>query len=217
VDNCSTDETREVLEEYARRDERVRLYFNESNIGPVRNWMRAVHESKAPYCKILFSDDLIHPLFLESTLPSIMDSSCSLVYVPAMVGVAPWTGGVHYRAFVGNTKISRDWFVRISTYQEHLTPVSPGAALFRKQDLVRNILLELDGVEGFDFAGTGAGVDWLIFQLTALQYEYVVYVDQALVFFRAHAGSISISDSEGRLGVGYGAAKSWLRSKVAGL
>jgi glycosyltransferase involved in cell wall biosynthesis len=217
VDNCSTDGTREVLEEYAVKDDRVRIYFNETNVGPVRNWIRAVKESRAEYCKILFSDDLIHPLFLEKTLPNLIDPSCSLVYVPSVVGVSPWVGGVHYRAFVGNAKIARDWFVRISTHMEHLTPVSPGAALFRKQDLLRNTLLGLDGIDGFDFAGTGAGVDWLIYQLTALQYEHVAYVDQPLAFFRAHAGSISISDSSGVLAVGYSTAKSWLKSRIAGL
>ncbi len=217
VDNYSTDETRAVLDLYASRDQRVRVYANESNVGPVRNWLRAMQEARAPYSKILFSDDLISPLFLEKTLPSLIDSKCSLVYVPAMVGPSPWVGAVHYRAFAGNSKISRDWFVRVSTHLEHMTPVSPGAGLFRTQDLLRNTLVELDGVTGFDFAGTGAGVDWLIYQLTALQYEYVAYIDEPLAFFRAHSGSISISDSSGRLATGYSTAKAWLKSKVSGL
>jgi hypothetical protein len=101
---------------------------------------------------------------------------------------------------------------------EHFTPVSPGAAIFRTDDLRKNILTSLPGVSGYDFSSTGAGVDWLIYLLTALAYPHVKYVCDPLVFFRAHEGSISVgSKTRDSVHEGYVLAKKWLRANVGGL
>src|ERR1043166_8326715 len=42
VDDCSTDDTVAIAEEFARRDSRVRLYRNPRNMGLVANWSRTV-------------------------------------------------------------------------------------------------------------------------------------------------------------------------------
>lgn len=65
VDNCSTDGTWEILEKYAAQDERVRLLRNESNIGAVPNWNRAVDACTHELVKLLCADDRILPRCLE--------------------------------------------------------------------------------------------------------------------------------------------------------
>lgn len=217
VDNHSTDATFDVVAALAEQDKRIRLFRNDDNVGPVRNWIKCVAYASAPYAKILFSDDLIAPTFLERTLPHILSPDCGLVYTPAMVGQQDWTGGVHYRAFLSDCKFARDAFVRAATHMEHFTPVSPGAALFRTADLRKHIFTSLPGVDGYDFARFGAGVDWLIYTLTALNYPYVAYVAEPLVYFHAHAGSISISNEDNQVPTGYALAKKWLCATVKGL
>jgi glycosyltransferase involved in cell wall biosynthesis len=217
VDNQSTDRTFDVVAALAESDKRVRLYRNEENLGPVRNWIRCVEYATAPYAKILFSDDLIAPAYLERTLPHIITPECGLVYTPAIVGQQDWQGGVQYRAFASDCKFARDYFVRAATHLEHFTPVSPGAALLRTSDLRKHILTELPGVQGYDFARYGAGVDWLIYTLTALNYNYVAYVAEPLVYFHAHGGSISIHNEDNQVPMGYALAKKWLTMAVKGL
>jgi len=217
VDNQSTDRTFDVVAAMAEHDKRIRLFRNDTNLGPVRNWIQCAAHASAAYSKILFSDDLIAPTFLERTLPHLISPQCGLVYTPAMVGHADWTGAVHYRAFLNDTKFARDHFIRMATNMEHFTPVSPGAALFRTVDLRKHILTELPGTEGYDFAATGAGVDWLIYTLTALNYEHVAYVDAPLTYFHAHAGSISINNENNLVPMGYAMAKQWLRLTLKGL
>ena len=218
VDNASTDSTWEVVQGLAGMDGRIRAFRNETNLGPVRNWQRCVEYAQAPFSKILFSDDLIATNYLERTIPALFDSSCGLVYVPCMVGYEEWQGGTFYRAFANDCKFTRDSFVRAATLMEHFTPVSPGAAVFRTNDLRKNILTALPGVSGYDFAATGAGVDWLIYMLTALAYPYVKYVCDPLVFFRAHEGSISVgTKTRDSVPKGYILAKEWLRASVGGL
>ena len=218
VDNASTDSTWEVVQRLAGMDPRIRVYQNETNLGPVRNWQRCVQYAQAPFSKILFSDDLIAVNYLERTIPALFDSNCGLAYVPCTVGYAEWEGGTHYRAFANDCNFLRDSFVRAATLMEHFTPVSPGAAVFRTDDLRKNILTSLPTVSGYDFSATGAGVDWLIYMLTALAYPYVKYVCDPLVFFRAHEGSISVgSKTRDSVPEGYTLAKKWLRANVGGL
>jgi glycosyltransferase involved in cell wall biosynthesis len=68
VDNCSTDRTWEVLEAYAARDERIRLLRNESNLGAVPNWNRALDECRHDFVKLLCADDSIMLTCLERQL-----------------------------------------------------------------------------------------------------------------------------------------------------
>lgn len=214
VDNQSTDGTFEVCRKFAEIDNRIRLFRNIENIGPVRNWIKCAEYATAPFSKILFSDDLIAPNYLERTLPYILSPECALVYTPAIIGCEDWKGNTHYNAFMNDCKISRDYFLRSAAHLENFTPVSPGAALFRTSDLRKHILTALPGIEGYDFLRYGAGVDWLIYMLTALYYPHVAYVSDPLVYFHAHAGSITISNENNMIPMGYTIAKNWLMAVV---
>lgn len=60
VDDASVDETPEVLDEYARGDDRVRLLRNEQNLGLTATLNRGIRESTAPYIARQDADDLSH-------------------------------------------------------------------------------------------------------------------------------------------------------------
>ena len=59
VDNCSTDNTRELVESYARKDTRVTYFCNEANLGMVGNWNRCLKHASGEYVKILCADDVL--------------------------------------------------------------------------------------------------------------------------------------------------------------
>lgn len=59
IDNNSTDNTVEVVSNI--HDPRIRLIRNESNIGLIPNWNKALENAKGKYIKILPADDLIYP------------------------------------------------------------------------------------------------------------------------------------------------------------
>ena len=212
VDNCSTDSTCAIVLEMAQKDNRIRLFRNEGNIGPVLNWLACAKQARSAYSKILFSDDLISEDYLALTLPHIIANDCSLVYTPAVVGGEQWVGDISYRAFDSETKIAQPIFIRMAMYGGGAIPVSPGAALFRTTDLIKNIRTELPGITDYDFKATGAGVDWLIYMLTALNYPYVQYIDKPMSFFRIHSGSLTIKNDDNLVPIGQGLAKRWLSS-----
>lgn len=217
VDNNSTDDTYKVCSRLAESDGRIRLYKNDMNIGPVKNWIKCVSYAQSLYSKILFSDDMIASNYLELTLPYILSKDCAFVYSPAIVGSEDWKGILHYQHFFTDCKIARDAYLRTSVHINNFTPNSPGAAIFRTADLNNNIMTELDGIEGYDFCANGAGVDWLTYVLTSLHYKYVAYVSTPLVFFHAHPDSISVKNENNLVPLGYSLAKKWFVSKINGL
>lgn len=64
-DNASTDRTGEIAEAYANRDNRIRYYRNEKNMGAGWNVRRVYELATGKYFKQAAADDLLEPYFLE--------------------------------------------------------------------------------------------------------------------------------------------------------
>lgn len=58
VDDCSTDKTRDIVEVYKKKDERICLYENNTNRGAAYSRNRAVRHAKGEFIAFLDSDDL---------------------------------------------------------------------------------------------------------------------------------------------------------------
>lgn len=212
VDNASTDNTWNICQQYANKDSRIRLFQNDTNLGPVRNWQRCIGEAKGNFGKILFSDDLIHSHFLEKTLPYIEDNSVAFVFSRVCIGEEEWKGHNDYQYSYRSSSFSTqryyaDWLFRRNV------PVSPGCALFRIKDLRENLVTSISSPTIFDFEKHGAGPDLLLFLLTAINYKQIAYVDETLTFFRSHPGSITIGDKTKYLDKCYVQAKVWFLDK----
>jgi glycosyltransferase involved in cell wall biosynthesis len=59
VDDASTDSTWQIINEYASRDNRIKAYRNEMNVGDYINRNKAVSYANGKYIKFVDSDDLI--------------------------------------------------------------------------------------------------------------------------------------------------------------
>ncbi len=71
ANNCSTDGTRAIAEEFARKDPRVRVYNATEFVSVVDSHNRAftLVSDDAKYCKILDSDDTLFPHCLSEMVP----------------------------------------------------------------------------------------------------------------------------------------------------
>jgi glycosyltransferase involved in cell wall biosynthesis len=72
-DNASTDNTREICQEYAARDPRIKLHANEQNLGARVNFEIVVELAQGKYFMWAAVDDGWHPTFV-STLVEELES-----------------------------------------------------------------------------------------------------------------------------------------------
>jgi len=214
VDNASTDRTWEICNEYAARDTRLRVFRNQENIGPVRNWLECVKHAKGIYTKILWSDDLIHPYFLELLVPALNDSSIGFVYSSFEIfegekrkfkRVNQCDESVH--------TYSTSKYINGMLLGEGNFPYSPGCALFRTKDVQKNLLLDVPNRVNSDFSMHAIGNDLLLFLLTAQQYKKYVVIDEPLSCFRAHSDSITTSAPSGKILLHYDLAKGFFAER----
>lgn len=61
VDDVSTDDTYNIAKAYERKDERVKVFLNEANLGDYANRNQAASYASGKYLKYLDSDDTIYP------------------------------------------------------------------------------------------------------------------------------------------------------------
>jgi glycosyltransferase involved in cell wall biosynthesis len=192
VDNASDDGTWEICQFFSNLDRRVRIFRNETNIGPVRNWIRCAEEAVGALSKILFSDDCLEPNCLNEMVPKLDDSEVALVYCAARIGKSRDESVVAYSQ-VDSSRLNSTQF--LNCIISGAAPVSPGAVLIRTHDLLKNLHTTFPTFTPRQFDKNGAGPDVMISLLTARDYLYVANISTPLVFFRAHAGSFSIENS----------------------
>ena len=65
VDDRSTDKSVKIAKSYEEKDNRIKVYINEENLGQFENRNHAASYAKGKYIKYLDSDDLIYPHGLE--------------------------------------------------------------------------------------------------------------------------------------------------------
>jgi glycosyltransferase involved in cell wall biosynthesis len=80
IDDCSTDDTPEIIERFAHNDSRIKLIKNEENYGPAHTRNIGIKHAKGAFIAFLDSDDRWHPLKLEEQIQYILESNADLVY-----------------------------------------------------------------------------------------------------------------------------------------
>jgi glycosyltransferase involved in cell wall biosynthesis len=80
-DNASTDRTGEIARAFAKRDDRIRYYRSEKNMGAGWNVRRVYGLATGKYFKQAAADDLLEPQFLERCVAALEnDPDCVVAY-----------------------------------------------------------------------------------------------------------------------------------------
>jgi glycosyltransferase involved in cell wall biosynthesis len=77
-DNASTDKTPQICRAYAAKDNRVRYYRNEVNLGAPRNYNRTVRLSRGKYFKWAAADDVHKKEYLQKCV-DVLENDASIV------------------------------------------------------------------------------------------------------------------------------------------
>ena len=134
TDNCSTDNTPEVIKSYAAKDKRVKYYRNQYNMGISSSINRALLLSRGEYIKFLFSDDKLAPQCLALFVDAL-DNHPKVSLVTSFTQSFGDDGHIRDKSFFpGTGKLDG------KTYQKDLLlngnwPGSHSSVMFRRRDL----------------------------------------------------------------------------------
>lgn len=191
-DNASTDNTWDVLQRYAKQDERVKAFRNETNVGPVRNWKECLKHASGKYGKFLWSDDEIVPSFTQTMVDAMENNPrCGFAYSSVEIRLKNQILPNEYelpKSGYYDSKI----YVEGACMGTYSMPVSPGCALFKLSTLNRHLLVDIPNEENLNFSRYGAGNDQLLFLFACEEYDEMYYDEKALSIFYGEADSITM-------------------------
>lgn len=80
VDDCSTDESQEIIREYAEKDTRIKLIINQKNMGTAKSRNKAIEVAKGDYIAFLDNDDIWLPQKLEKQIAIMQKEDIFMSY-----------------------------------------------------------------------------------------------------------------------------------------
>ena len=193
VDNSSTDNTWEVIKKRSIEDDRIKVFRNKTNLGPVGNWKQCIDKSSGIYRKFLWSDDEIAPSFVEKTV-EILENNKDVGFVYTSVRVITDDSEFITYNNLKSGKTPCDFFVKSNLFRTHPVPDSPGCAMFRGEDVVHNFRYNIENPYSLDYPRFGAGNDLFFYLYCCNRYNYFWHISDAMSIFYAGKDSLTMSN-----------------------
>ena len=181
-DDCSTDETYSILEEYKAKDYRVRIFRNDTNLGFKKNFERVIGLTQGEYVALCDQDDIWEPDHLEVLLNEMRGKALLVCGKPLFVDEDNQELPEEYDYLKmdlvprDNKGHARHLFLGRSTYQ--------GASMLVKRTFFDVALPIPDGVFYHD--------SW--FAALACLMNGFVYVDKCIMRYRRLTSSVTYAD-----------------------
>ena len=99
-DNASTDRTPEILQEYAAKDERIRLLLRNRNVGIIENFNGLVHQARGEFFRWVGADDWLEPSYASDCL-NALDAQPDAISATSYFQLHYEDGGVAYQEYDG--------------------------------------------------------------------------------------------------------------------
>ena len=162
-DDCSTDQTMAILQNYAMEYKSIHLFQNTIQKGPHANFLSAIARSTGDYIAISDQDDIWEPDKIEQQMNAIGDNwLCSCFSKPFAEGDA----AIHFDGRKPNLYVERLIYIASST---------PGHTLIIKKSLIDLIPDQIDFLL-YDH----------LFSITAAAYDKISFPEKILVHQRRH-------------------------------
>ncbi|MEL3908413.1 MAG: glycosyltransferase [Treponemataceae bacterium] len=130
VDDCSKDNTEEVVQKYL--SDKIRYYKHKTNIGPGANFNYGIEKARSEYVTIIASDDVLLPNHLEKVMEEFGDDEVETVF--PILHTIDETGKLTEKE-AGNKSIDKYLLLNRLFYIRNVLP-SPGISfkktLFKK-------------------------------------------------------------------------------------
>lgn len=191
LDDCSTDNSREIIEQYRNHPRISQIVFNEQNSGSTfAQWNKGLSLATGEYIWIAESDDVASPMLLSTLVSGIItDSNVAIAYCQSykmdehenvngswLTYTATLPAG---EIFEQNFVMNGNEFIKKFLLDRNVIPNA--SAVLTKKDL----FLSVGGAD----AGVKYNADWLAW-LKILTEHKVYFCPQELNYFRYHQKSV---------------------------
>jgi glycosyltransferase involved in cell wall biosynthesis len=166
VDDCSTDNTQELVKKYFE-DKRIKYYRNKENLGQFPNRNKAASLAKGKYLKYLDSDDVIYSFGLDILVNALE------IYPEAAIAIA--SQDTHPTEFRYPQLVNSEEAYRTYFFNDALLTIGPTGTMFKKE--------AFDKVKGY--TDTHATADTQLMLNLAALYP-VVRVQPSFFYYRIH-------------------------------
>ena len=78
VDDCSTDNTLSIVQNYASKDDRIKVYQNDNNLGCGLTRRKAIELGTGEYFAFIDSDDYVEPTYLSLMLEACLETDSEI-------------------------------------------------------------------------------------------------------------------------------------------
>lgn len=190
LDDCSTDNSLEILNKYKEHPKVSHFVINKKNSGSTfKQWKKGLSLAKGKYIWIAESDDYCDNSFLDTvvielekngrtvfcyTQSQIIDTEGNILY-----NNIQWTDSFVKNIWKSDFEMNGEEFVQNYLKEKNVVP-NASAVVFRKDSIPKNILTKLE-----DFNMTG---DWLFWSLLSLKGS-ISFKGKALNYFRTSSQS----------------------------
>ena len=193
IDDGSTDNSVEVIEQFAERDSIIRLIRNDRNRGVAYSCNRGVELASGEYLLFSAADDYVMPIFLERSLsllgqyPEAGLSCCDSAALDENSGVMR-----EYKADITEkpTYFSPEEVVELGKTKRFTVGGQANTVLVK-----RSALTELEITGNYFLSDLKSGCDFFPFNVIAFRYG-ICYVPETLAVFRITLGSYSSSNKK---------------------
>jgi glycosyltransferase involved in cell wall biosynthesis len=176
IDDCSHDDTRDVVRKYAAQDKRVRFKINAVNIGMVNNWNLCLKEARGEYIKPLFADDMFADPDALQQMTSVLMSNERVVLVASSWNLVNAESKIirSIRPFKRDCSLHGEKVTALCLSEQKNFVGSPSGVMFRNRDCDRGFSTDYHQIVDLEM--------W--FHL--LEKGTFVHLDKPLCSFRIH-------------------------------
>ena len=183
LDDCSTDNSKEIIEEYRNHPQVSHVVYNETNSGsPFKQWAKGFDLAQGEYIWIAESDDWSEAIFLEELMPQINQNQDILVAF--CQSIYSYSHSTKIANFISSSCImsGKDFFNKHMLFCNSICNAS--SVLFRKDALKK--------IPSFyqDFHGAGDYLFWIEFLLIG----NIAYIHKPLNHFRQHSSNTTTTN-----------------------
>ncbi|WP_051437806.1 glycosyltransferase family 2 protein [Eubacterium xylanophilum] len=180
-DDCSTDGTVAIAEEYVREYDNITLHKNKKNLGYTKNFLSAIKRSESPYIMLCDQDDIWHKNKIRVTAERMKKVEKKWPDQPVLV----FTDAMNYDS---DSKMELGSFFRNS----HMDPRDSGLAklLMENKVIGCTVMINRQVLDYLDVIPEGIKVhDWWL-ALICRCFGKISYIDNMTLHYRQHSGNM---------------------------